>query len=90
MKISIYEHPLKALLKEKKIRLWMLQKRTGVPERRLSRYLNGIDPMPEQLAIDIYLYLIEPPEPKLDPVVEAKIREITQAVISTIYREKLK
>jgi hypothetical protein len=42
-------HPLKAALRKRKIRLWMIRKFCDVPESQLSRYLNGIEPMPPRL-----------------------------------------
>lgn len=42
-------HPYKEMLKKRKIRLWMIRKFCDVPESQLSRYLNGIDPMPPRL-----------------------------------------
>lgn len=37
---------LKEELRRRKIRLWMIRNLTNVPESKLSRYINGIDPMP--------------------------------------------
>jgi len=43
------QHPLKKEIRERQIRLWQLRDHTGASEPKLSRYLNGIDPMPEDL-----------------------------------------
>ena len=42
-------HPLKKDVQERGIKLWQLKQMTGTryPEPRLSRFLNGIEPMPE-------------------------------------------
>lgn len=54
MKIQLaIEHPFKQRLRNEKIRLWQIRHCTGVPESSLSRYLNGIDPMPELLEKQI-------------------------------------
>ena len=46
-------HWLKEVFRSEKIPLWKLRNCTGVPESRLSRYLNGIDPMPQDLHGDL-------------------------------------
>jgi len=43
------EHPLKKEIREGRIKLWHLRNLTGVSESKLSRHLNGIDPMPIKL-----------------------------------------
>ncbi len=49
--ISITTHPLYAQIKERGIRQWQLRKLLGghPTESKISRMLNGIDPMPEKL-----------------------------------------
>lgn len=49
--LSIKKHPFHAQVKEKGLRQWQLVKLLGGKpnECRLSRMLNGIDPMPESL-----------------------------------------
>jgi hypothetical protein len=39
------QHPLKDEVKKARLRLWELQKVTGIDESQLSRMLNGIYPM---------------------------------------------
>ena len=51
------EHPLKKEKEERKIKLWQLRDVTGVSESKLSRYLNGIEPMPESLEKRIQRFL---------------------------------
>ncbi len=48
VRISV-PHPLKEELRRRKIKLWTLRNITHIPESKLSRYLNGIDPMPGKL-----------------------------------------
>ena len=43
------QHPLKKEIRRRKLKLWHLRNLTGVSESKLSRYLNGIDPMPVKL-----------------------------------------
>ena len=49
--VSINPHPLYAQVKEKGLRQWQLRKLLGGSpvESKLSRILNGIDPMPKPL-----------------------------------------
>lgn len=42
-------HRFKEMFRNRKITLWMLRNLTGVVESQLSRYFNGIDPMPAHL-----------------------------------------
>ena len=51
------QHYLKAEFRKRKIRLWQLRDLTGVSECRLSRYLNGIDPMPAELEQQLWKIL---------------------------------
>lgn len=60
-------HPLKAELRRRKIRLWMVRNLTNLPEPQLSRYLNRIDPMPQWL--EDFLWLIVRAKPvELNPM----------------------
>jgi hypothetical protein len=43
------KHPLKKEIRYRRLKLWQLRNLTGVSESKLSRYLNGVDPMPFQL-----------------------------------------
>ena len=43
------EHPFKERFRRLGVKQWELRNYTGVSESKLSRYLNGIDPMPEAL-----------------------------------------
>ncbi len=59
MNMQTIPHPLKEELRQRKIRLWMISKKYNVPESKLSRYLNGIDPMPlwlEQLLWGLVIF----------------------------------
>lgn len=49
--INVTSHPLYLQIKEKGLRQWQLRKLLGgsPTESKLSRMLNGIDPMPESL-----------------------------------------
>lgn len=40
------QHPLKRIFRRRRIKLWQLRDWTGVSESYLSRYLNGVEPMP--------------------------------------------
>ncbi len=59
--ISTTPHPLYAQIKEKGIRQWQLRRMLGGSpvESKLSRMLNGIDPMPESLEQKIRTILKE-------------------------------
>ena len=50
-------HPFKKPFRRGKIRLWELRNYTGVSESKLSRYLNGIDPMPGWLERELGILL---------------------------------
>jgi len=48
------QHPLKAEFRKRKIPLWLVRDFTGIPEPKLSRYLNNIDRMPLDVQINLY------------------------------------
>jgi hypothetical protein len=48
------KHPLKEVFRRRKIPLWCLRNYTGVPEPKLSRYLNNIDRMPFDVEKRLY------------------------------------
>ncbi len=54
-------HPLKKHFSARKIPLWCLRNYTGIPESKLSRYFNLIDPMPPELSHRLYglLHVLE-------------------------------
>jgi hypothetical protein len=50
----INANPLKEKFRKRKIPLWHLRNYTGIPESKLSRFFNGIDPMPAYLEEQLY------------------------------------
>ena len=54
-----FAHPLKEKFRNIGVPLWDLRNHTGIPEPRLSRYLNGIDHMPYYLENRLYKILSE-------------------------------
>jgi len=51
--LLITPHYLREEVKKSRVRLWELQKITGVHEPQLSRMLNGIQRMPEEVECKI-------------------------------------
>jgi len=43
------QHPLKDEIRQRRIKLWQLRDLTGISESKMSRYLNGVEPMPERV-----------------------------------------
>ncbi|MBP9013922.1 MAG: hypothetical protein KBG22_09975 [Smithella sp.] len=52
-------HPFKKELRRRKITLWMLRRICHIPESQLSRYLNGIDEMPNSIESMLKAVLYE-------------------------------
>jgi len=57
------QHPLKDEVKKARLRLWELQKVTGIDESQLSRMLNGIYPMTPEVETGIKQLLDEIKKP---------------------------
>jgi hypothetical protein len=55
MPVMVQEHPLKAEIKKLKLQLWKIRRALGgsPSETYISRALNGIDPMTEELESKI-------------------------------------
>ncbi len=69
-------HPLKEELRQRKIRLWMVRDLSQIAESQLSRYLNGIDPMPRWLEQLLWqLVKISTPSHNIDLSLNSQIDE---------------
>jgi hypothetical protein len=56
-------HPLKSEVKKARLRLWEIQKITGIDESQLSRMLNGIITMTPEVETGIRQLLDEVKQP---------------------------
>lgn len=59
--LHVFEHYLKTEIRKRKLRLWQIRHLLGghPSESKLSRMLNGIEPMPRTIEIQINFILAQ-------------------------------